>query len=179
MNKKKIEIAKKTLKLLEKYSWEKISIDKILNKKNTKEFNSKYQILSIINRYIDYELKKNMSNIENSSRKDMLFEVMMARFDILNTYRVSIKKLINYFTANPHIFIKLLPSFIESMILTSTIAGIKVNGIKGTVNIKIIFFIYLLTTNTWKIDESDSLEKTMTTLDKYINQIEKIIQKFE
>ena len=42
-----------------------------------------------INNYFDFLLKKNLSSIEISSTKDMLFEVLMARFDILQKNRKS------------------------------------------------------------------------------------------
>ncbi len=179
MNKTRILIAKKTLKLLEKNSWEKISIDRVLGKENKIKFNSKKELLSNINRYIDYQLKKNLSSMEVSSTKDMVFEVIMARFDILNSHRTSIKNLINFFTSNPQEFIKSLPSFVESIILTASLANIRVNGIKGAANIKILFLIYLITIYTWRMDESSALEKTMTNLDKYLIQIEKITPIFK
>ena len=47
--------------------------------------------------YIDFLLNNNLKNIEKSSFRDMLFEVFMARLDILNQYRFPIKKLIKYF----------------------------------------------------------------------------------
>ena len=82
-------------------------------------------------------MKKSLSNLEISSTKDMLFEVIMARLDILNIYRVSVKNLIKHFYYKPYRFIKLIPSLIESIIIICSLSKINVNGIKG-VNIKII-----------------------------------------
>ena len=61
--------------------------------------------LNNINRYFDYLLKNNLNSIESSSSKDMIFEVLKARFDILNKYRKSIKNLAKYIKSNPHKFI--------------------------------------------------------------------------
>ena len=41
---------------------------------------------------------------------------------------------------------------------------------------KIIFALYYLTLFTWLNDENESLEKTMSVLDKYLNNIEKVIK---
>ena len=174
MNKDKIKIALKTLNLLEKTAWENIELIDIIEKKNINIFKNKKEILIYINRYFDYLLKKNVSDIEKSSTKDMLFEVLMARFDILNLHRKSIKKLIKYFLAKPQEFISLIPSFIESIILISSLADINVNGVKGAAKIKIIFLLYMLTLIVWNNDDSSSLEKTMTSLDKYLDQIDKL-----
>ena len=175
MNKDQVELAKKTLKLLESKKWESISLPQILNKQKKIKINNKDELLTLINRYFDYFLKKNLSYIEISSKKDMLFEVIMARLDILNIHRLSIKNLIKYFLSNPQKFLKLLPSFVETIILISTISNININGIKGTIKIKSIFILYLLSIYTWQNDESKSLEKTMTNLDNHLNNFQKII----
>ena len=103
----------------------------------------------------------------------MLFEVIMARLDILNLHRKSIKKLIKYFSYNPHEFIKLLPIFFESILLMASLSNIDIKGIKGASKIKSIFLLYFFIIYTWNKDETESLEKTMTTLDNYLNNLEK------
>ncbi len=175
MNRNKISIAVKTLDLLEKYSWEKISLS-FLNKDQKKIFKNKTDLLINLNRYFDYLLKKNLSNIEESSRKDMLFEVLMARLDILNKYRKSIKKIINYFLYNPHKFLKILPTFSETIIYIATVSNFNINGVKGLPILKLIFILYFLIIFTWMNDETESLEKTMTILDKYLNNIDKFFK---
>ena len=99
MNKYSIDIAKKTLLLLKKKSWEEISLDEVLRKiKNqNKEIKSKTDLLKNINSYVDYNLKNEVSSIEKSDPKDMLFEVIMARFDILQQNRQSFIEIYNGF----------------------------------------------------------------------------------
>ena len=172
----KVKIAKKTLKLLEKNSWEKITLLKVLEKQKDKSIKNKNDLLININRYFDFMLKQNLVMLEKSTTKDMLFEVFMARLDILNQYRASIKNLLKYFSSNPHKLVKLLPSFGDSIILISSLSNIDVNGIKGLAKIKAIFLLYVIIIYTWNKDETESLEKTMTTLDKYLNNLEKIFK---
>ena len=78
-----IKIAKKTLDVLKKKSWNSLTVShviKINNEKKTK-ISSKLDLLKNINRYVDDILINKMKSIENSSTKDMLFEVLMARFE--------------------------------------------------------------------------------------------------
>ena len=50
----------------------------------------------------------------------------------------------------------------------------KVNGLKGTIRLKGLMLIYFITFFQWMDDKNSSLEKTMTALDKYLDQAEKI-----
>ena len=176
MQKDKIKIIKKTLKLLENNTWDKISLKVILKDKDNKLFKDKNDVLININKFFDYELKLNLKNLETSSSKDMLFEVIMARLDIINNYRKSVNNLIKFFFSKPHIFIRLVPNFVETSILIATLSNINVAGVKGVPKVKIILLLYFLIIYTWSKDETISLEKTMTTLDKYLNNIDKLLK---
>ncbi len=176
MQKNKIAIVKKTLLLLENNSWDKISLSKILDKKKDISIKKKEDILTNINKYFDYLLKENLVSLEKSSSKDMLFEVIMARLDIINLHRKSIKNLIKYFFSRPHVFIKILPSFLDSILLMLTLSDIDISGPKGIPKIKITLILYILAIYSWSKDETDSLEKTMTNLDKYLNNVDKFFK---
>ena len=177
MNKENINIALKTLKLLKKKSWGEIRLEEIIrnSKKHKKTIKTKNDLLKNINRYVDYLLKKETSSIEKSSTKDMLFEVIMARFDVLQKYRNSFLTLFDSYKLKPQKSIILIPSFLESMFLTASIANIETKGIRGSLAIKGIFIIYIATYLEWMNDTSKSLEKTMTTLDQYLNKASKIL----
>ena len=177
MNKENINIALKTLKLLKKKSWSEIRFEEIIinSKKHKKTIKTKNDLLSNINRYVDYLLKKETSFIEKSSTKDMLFEVIMSRFDVLQKYRDSFLTLFDSYKLKPQKSIILIPSFLESMFLTASLANIEIKGIKGSLTIKGIFIIYIATYLEWMNDTSKSLEKTMTTLDQYLNKASKIL----
>jgi len=112
-------------------------------------------------------------NLENSSTKDMLFEVLMARFDILQENRISFIKIFEALKKSPNKAFKLLPSFLESMIITAELAQFNVNGLKGSMRLKGLFFIYFATFYSWIDDKTLSLEKTMNALDKNLDQAEK------
>ena len=176
MNKNKISLAKKTLKYLEKKKLSDINLKIFLSNTRVTDMNNKIDLILNINDFFDFFLKKNLVNVEKSSQRDMLFEIMMARYDILNEYRASVKNIINHFTSRPQDALKLIPKSVESKILIATFANINLNGIQGAIKIKTIFVLYYLTLFTWFNDENESLEKTMSALDKYLNTIEKIIK---
>jgi len=176
VNLNKISIAKKTLQYLEKKKLRDINLKNLLSNTKVSDINNKIDLVLNINDFFDFQLKKNLVNIEKSSQRDMLFEIMMARYDILNEYRASVKNIINHFISRPQEVLKLLPKSVESKILIATFANINLNGIQGVIKIKIIFLLYYTTLYTWFNDENESLEKTMNVLDKYLNNIEKVIR---
>ena len=172
------QIAETTLKKLHTKSWRTLTLDDVIgkSKKKQKFINTKIDLLKNLNRYVDSNLIENTQNIENSSTKDMLFEVLMARFDILQMNRVSFLKIFEEFKKSPKKILKLLPSFLESMIVTAELAKFNVNGLRGSIRLKGLFFVYFKTFYTWVDDKTSSLEKTMNSLDKNLDQAEKIIK---
>jgi len=169
------KIAEKTLKILSKKSWNSLSLDEVLKKNSNKKIhiNSKSDLLKNINRYVDNILINQMKSLENSSTKDMLFAVLMARFDILQKNRDSFVEIYKGFKKKPQHFIKLLPSFLESMIVTAELSKYNVNGLKGNFRLKGLMLVYFVTFFQWVNDKTSSLEKTMTGLDKNLDQAEK------
>ena len=169
------KIAEITLKRLVHKSWGKLSLDDVLlkNIKKKKYINTKNDLLKNLNRYVDSILVEQTKNLENSTTKDMLFEVLMMRFDILQQNRISFIKIYEVLKKSPNKFLSLFPSFLESMIVTAELANFNVNGLKGSLRLKGLFIIYFITFYTWTDDNTLSLEKTMNALDKNLDQAEK------
>ena len=170
-----VKIAEKTLKILLKKSWETFSFEEVISRTKRKNINirTKIDLLKNINRYVDYLLISKMKSLDDSSTKDMLFEVLMGRFDILQQHRQSFIKIYEGYKKSPKIFIYLLPSFLESMIVTAELAKFNVNGLKGSIRLKGLMAVYFSTFFLWLDDKTSSLEKTMTGLDKNLDHAEK------
>ena len=181
MKKLRDKIATETLKFLLFNKFESISIDKIskrlkINKKKISNLiKNEQDLLKNINRYFDDQILESSKLIDKSSSKDMIFEILMTRFDLLNQHRKSITRIFNVFIKQPQKFLFLLPSFIESMILMSNCSHIKTEGIIGNFKIKGLLIIYFSTFLTWIKDESNSLDKTMTALDNYLVRAENFL----
>ena len=170
-----IKIAENTLKKLHNKSWNKLSMHDVIGRNIKKQtlINNKNDLLRNLNRYVDNILIEKTKYIENSSTKDMLFEVLMARFDIIQENRVSFIKIFKELKKSPKKILNLFPSFLESMIVSAELAKFNVNGIKGSIRLKGLFIIYFITFYTWVEDTTFSLEKTMNALDKNLDHAEK------
>ena len=181
MKKLRDKIAIETLKYTLVNKWESISIDKIskklkINKKKISNLiKNKHDLLKNINRYFDHQILESSELLEQTTSKDMIFEILMMRFDLLNLHRKSIIRIFNVFIKKPQEFIFLLPSFIESMISMSKVSNIKIDGVAGNFKIKGLLIIYFSTFLIWIKDESNSLDKTMTTLDNYLIRAENFL----
>ena len=174
------KIAQQTLNILKKKSWNTFSLEQVLKNVKVKKtyIKTKFDLFKPISKYVDYLLINNTKSLENSSPKDMLFEVLMARFDILEANRKAFLEIYKILKKNPQQFIKLLPIFLESMIITAELSKYKVNGLKGTIRLKGLMLIYFITFFKWVDDKDSSLEKTMTALDKNLDQAEKLSKLF-
>ena len=181
MNKQLIKLAEITLLMLEKRSWHSIKIDEVYNetninkKKIQNKVDNKLDLLRNINHYFDYKLLNITDSIDNSTRKDMIFEIIMMRFDILQIHRQPIIKIFEFFKKKPQELVFLLPSLIESMISMAGLAKIPIVGIKGDLKVKGLLVIYFSSFLVWAKDNSESLEKTMTTLDNHLDRAGKLL----
>jgi hypothetical protein len=181
MNKQLIKLAETTLLILEKKSWHSIKIDEVynktkMNKKNLqKKVTNKRDLLRNINHYFDFKLRNIANPIDQSTYKDMIFEVVMMRFDILQIYRKPIIKIFEFFKKRPQELAFLLPSLIESMISMAGLANIPIVGIKGNLKVKGLLIIYFSSFLVWVKDNSESLEKTMTSLDNHLDRAGKLL----
>jgi len=167
--------------ILEKKSWHSIKIDEVyeeinMDNKNLKnKFDDKRDLLRNINHYFDFKLQNITDSVDQSTRKDMIFEIIMMRFDILQTHRRAIIKIFEFFKKKPQELVFLLPSLIDSMISMAGLAKIPITGIKGNLKIKGLLVIYFSSFLVWIKDNSVSLEKTMTSLDNHLDRAGKLL----
>ena len=181
MNKQLIKLAETTLLILEKRSWHSIKIDEVYNKININKKNlqnkvdNKRDLLRNIIHYFDFKLRSTADLIDQSTRKDMIFEIIMMRFDILQIHRKPIIKIFEFFKKKPQELVFLLPSLIESMISMAGLAKISIVGIKGNLKVKGLLVIYFSSFLVWSKDNSENLEKTMTSLDNHLDRTGKLL----
>ena len=94
-----IKIAETALFLLKNKNWNDLSLEEIKKKSKIQKFDklikNKKAIIKKINEYFDYKLSFRLKNIEQSNNKDMIFEILMMRFDILQKYRKGILSIFN------------------------------------------------------------------------------------
>ena len=179
MKKSEKKIVESTLLLLKNKNWTDLSLKEIKNKSKIQTFDklikNKNTIIKKINEYFDYKLSLESKNIEQSNNKDMIFEILMIRFDLLQKYRKGVISIFNSFKSKPQDLFFLLPNIIDSIILMINFTNISSKGIIGQLKIKGILIIYISSFFTWLNDDSSSLEKTMTAVDKNLDQAGKIL----
>jgi len=175
-----IKIAQVTLKILSKKSWNFLSISEVKQKSKIKifdkEIKNKHVLLRNINAYFDHVLSLDVRGMDKSNRKDMIFEVMMMRFDILQNNRKALLSIFKSFKSKPQELIFFLPYLLDSMILMANYANISVRGLSGQLRLKGILIIYCSTFLIWMKDDSASLEKTMTSLDNNLDKAGSILK---
>ena len=176
-----MKLAETTLLILEEKSWHSIKIEEVYNKTKINKKNlqnkviNKQDLLRNINNYFDFKLSNTADSVDQSSHKDMIFEVIMMRFDILQIYRKSIIKIFKFFKKRPQELAFLLPSLIESMITMANLVKIPMVGIRGNLKVKGLLIIYFSSFLVWIKDNSQSLEKTMTSLDNHLDRAGKLL----
>ena len=180
MNKNLKIIALETLKILTKKSWSNLSIKEIKLKSKVKLFSNliknKQELLNNINSYFDYNLILNSKKIENSNSKDMIFEILMMRYDVLQDNRKAVLSIFKSFRNNPKELVCMLPKLLTSIEMMLNCVKISSKSIVGKIKIKGVLIIYLTTFLVWTNDETESLEKTMTFLDNSLDQVGKLFK---
>ena len=179
MNKNYIKITETTLNILNNKLWHSVSLKEIKKKSQVKSFdkliNNKQELLKKINHYFDYELSLVAVNIEKSNKKDMMFEILMMRFDILQANRKGIISIFDSFKQRPKELFFLLPDLLNSILLMMNYAKFSSTGILGQLKTKGLFIIYISSFLVWLKDDTRSLEKTMISVDNYLDQADKIL----
>ncbi|MFL2781659.1 MAG: hypothetical protein ACJZ9G_05490 [Rhodospirillales bacterium] len=163
-------------------SWKDITMEKIakvvkLNKMDlNKYFTSKISILIAYNNSLDQaifvEFKKESENTLVNSR-DQIFDIIMAKFDILNSKKDGIRHIFKKtfpveLVANPKSYLNL----VKSMKLVLNLAGIKTNTPMGCIRVNILSGIFINSFISWLSDDSPDMSKTMASLDKGLRQAE-------
>ncbi len=136
-------------------------------------FDEKSDILGAYGAIIDQEMLKETARLDaNLSVKDKLFELIMARFDIVEDNRAGVLSILNSMKLDPKTILYSLPHLCRSMTWILEAAGENTSGIKGTAKIIGLTGVYLKTLRSWMREESADLSQTMASLDKGLVQAE-------
>lgn len=143
------------------------------------QFEDKGDILTTLGRVIDRRVLENVAEPDPSiSTRDMLFDIMMERFDVLNDYRAGLVAILSSFKLDPKQAIISMPHLCRSMTWMLEAAGIETTGIRGAIKVTGITGVYINVLRTWKEDESPDMAKTMAALDKNLERAEQVVNMF-
>ena len=121
---------------------------------------------------IDQEVLESTSfdEDEESSAKDRLFDILMARFDALKPYRIGIQQLLCVVKSDPGFALMMNKFSAKSMRWMLEGAKIPTRGLKGIAKVQGLVAIYSRVVCTWLNDEDKGLSKTMATLDRELDR---------
>jgi hypothetical protein len=104
--------------------------------------------------------------------RERLFDLVMRRFDVLQTHRAGVLALLKDLPADPATGLMLAAATITSMGWMLEAAGMKATGIVGTLAKNGLLGVWLFTLRAWQRDTSLDLSTTMAALDKALSRAE-------
>ena len=184
---KKFNLINKAFKIIEKIGWESFSFHKLAEEEKisvldvNKVLKTKTILLREFSLMIDSSVEKNfdLKDLENSSTKDNLFELIMLRLELMTPYKKALYNIIyafkNDLSAYKTVSCSILNSLDFYLELTNSYDGSFLDGLKKNT----LLVIYARTFMTWMNDNSDEMTKTMSELDKMLSFAERATKSFK
>lgn len=110
------------------------------------------------------------------SARDRLFDVLMRRFDSLQSRRQGMVAILRDLPCDPLALLCLLPRFARSMAWMLEAAGISSVGLAGSLRIKGLALVYLNALRVWLEDDSPDMARTMAAVDKGLRRAEQLLR---
>ena len=177
------KIIKATLDLLRDHELDNITF-LMISKKCTLDANDikRYFLVidSIIHAYFDdidlRMIDSYSSNVTEETGKEIIFNIIMSRLDLLNENKISVKRLVKG-KSNLKISFFIRSTRIQKWILQE--ANIHSIGFERTINQYGLMYLYARIINVWLEDNDPMMSKTMAFLDKSLTNGEKYIQNMQ
>jgi ubiquinone biosynthesis protein COQ9 len=110
---------------------------------------------------------------EGETVRDLLFEMLMRRIDMLQRYRAGVIALMRGIPFDPPLAAFLTAATLNSMGWLLSAAGVGTRGPWGKLRKKGLLAVWLWTLRTWMRDESPDLSATMAALDDALRRAER------
>lgn len=110
--------------------------------------------------------------VDEGSVRDRLFDLLMRRFDVLQTNRTGVKALLRSLPTDPPTAMLLACATQNSMRWMLQGAGADATGIRGAAQVQGLLAVWLWTVRAWERDDSEDLSGTMAALDKALERAE-------
>lgn len=110
--------------------------------------------------------------------RDRLFEVLMARLDVLSASRAAYLSILEGLPRDPALALSSLPSLGRSMARALQAVGERSTPPFGPLKVKVLAVVWLATLRAWQADESADLATTMKALDTYLARAEEAANTF-
>lgn len=138
-------------------------------------FDCKEDILIAYSRRLDQQVLDAFSDFNPETPvRDLLFDILMERFDLANADKEAIRSIHASLKGDPVKAMAGLPYFTSSIIKMMEAAGIHPYGFKGSLRVIGLSGAVAWVTRTWLDDDSADLSKTMAALDNALSKIENL-----
>ncbi|WP_428532706.1 hypothetical protein [Rhodopila sp.] len=106
--------------------------------------------------------------------RDRLFDLLMRRFDVLQTHRAGVKALLRYLPTDPPTALLLASATQRSMRWMLQGAGITATGVSGALQERGLLAIWLWAMRAWERDETEDLSGTMAAVDSALQRADRL-----
>jgi AcrR family transcriptional regulator len=159
--------------------WREIGLSEIASAAGIKlsdllvEYPSKMAILDAFSKAIDRKVLAEFApDADSSSARDRLFDVLMQRFDALETHKEAVRRLLAAAWGDPLVGLCAGSSLLRSMGLMLEAAGVPSDGLRGAIKSKALATIYAATLRAWLKDDTTDKSRTMAALDGRLRRAE-------
>ena len=134
------------------------------------EFATKTDIIAALLRAVDDEvLKRAAKRGEGQEKRDLLFDIIMTRFNVLGSHKAALKSIhasgaADFALAGPYLYF-------QHWMLQA--AGIGTDGAAGALRVAGLGVAYASVFRVWLEDDDPGLAKTMAALDRRLRGIER------
>jgi hypothetical protein len=102
--------------------------------------------------------------------REALFDLVMARFDVLQAHRPGVLALIETLRTDPGLSLMLWGATLRSMRWLLAAAGIPTDGVAGALRVQGAGALWAYTLRAWEKDESADMSSTMAALDRALDR---------
>ena len=106
--------------------------------------------------------------------RDRLFDLLMRRFDVLQTHRAGVKAVLRALPADPAMALLLACATKRSMRWMLQGAGLTATGPRGALQVRGLLAVWLWGVRAWERDASDDLSGTMAAVDTALQKAEQV-----
>ena len=174
------KVIKTAVDLAAETGWRDLTMARISEKSGVslpeiyRQFASKSAILDGFSRMVDEAMLAEGPADPADSARDRLFDLLMRRFDVLQTHRDGLTAIARELRRDPVASIAHLPQLERSMRWTLEAAGLEAEGLIGLARVRVLGLLYLTVLRAWLRDETEDMAATMKTLDGRLAQVEQL-----
>jgi ubiquinone biosynthesis protein COQ9 len=116
--------------------------------------------------------------MQDGSVKDRLFDLLLRRFDFLQSHRAGVVALLRYAPLEPVLGAWLARETLKSMGWLLEAAGVSSHGIRGELRKRGLAAVWVWGIRAWLRDESEDLSATMAAVDVALSRADQVAARF-